>query len=1053
MSGNRSGLALFLFAILLSLTNLTEAGQVQITKGNKVLLFAPDGRLINRLSLSYKPSVLAVSSDQKVFYAFNSNNSKLSIHDSTTGAVVRDVKIEGAALAMEEDSARGVLYVLKQNPDSIGLLDTRTQGWVGSFNLPATPLSFTLNARKNVLYVGYNKPLISVISTLDGRQLSSITDVDAPVKQVAFDETADRLVALHEKHISVYRLSKENFVDYVNLEAEPASIQVDAAGGNLYVHLKDEPDALAIYSLSNLKLEGWKSLRNREFQGRKVDASSYFINPQTGALSFIDTETGASFTFEQTKFTGPQAPTAPPPGYAPSADIAVNQNVSKGLLPSCDFDALGNLLFTWENDDGADGAGDGVFARRFTPAIVPLEDDFIIPAAKAGDQGGVCVSGGLDHVVMIWRDASEKDGDGFGVFARVFDGTVLPMTGTDDILIPQTTAGRQMMPWVDMKSDDTFIAAWSGKWDPAAGKRQTFTRHFDPSGNPLSDEVLANTLAKGNTWAVVVDSSPSGRYAVVWRDDGDNGIRGRAYDASGVPVSANQFEAQRLQGDSATFSPGIAIRDDGSFVVVFKENKAGGIVGEQFDANQVSLGTFVVTSKKTEQCDAPVIGMAADGRFVVVWRDGGYANEEIVARVFNADGTPMGDDFVVPEDPAGDEFEPAIAMDSVGNVVAIWKDRDRNPNIFARYFSIGPPPVPVGVTSIAATSADRGTTADFTITGSGFDASATVDFNDPGIIVNSYGTITATSIDVNLTIQNTAMLGFHDIKVSVGFSHGTGHSLFEVLQSGGYPAPTVLALVPPAGLQNTTMDVLINGLNFANHPQTTVDFGANVVVNEITFVSDSQLSVNISIDGTAAIGLRDVNVSNPGPQTAGCLLCFDVQFNPVLFQDDFEDGNFTGWTPSGGSWAINASNRLEGSTSGKATIVATGFAGGCTVCAIEADIRVGNGDSSSVSLMGWYIDSKNYVELNMNKTKDTWVLKQKVNGEKVVKQKFVDSVDLLANTLYHAKIVFDGTNISVFLHNGVTPVITVPATIAQPGTVAFLVKKTSGTIDNVVVNP
>lgn len=1052
MSGIKANLGLVLCAVLFTFVNLGQAESAPVVKGNRVLLFAPDGRLINRLALPYKPSILAVSSDQKVFYAFNSNSRKLAIHDVATGSMIRELKVDGTPLAFEEDAARGVVYVLKRNPDGIGLLDTRTQGWIGSYELPAAPLSFAVNARKNVIYVGYDKPLISMISSVDGRQLSSITDVDAPVKQIAFDETADRLVALHEKHISVYRLTSEKFFDYVMLEGEPASIQIDAAGGNLYAHLRDEPDALAIYSLSNLKLEGWKNLSHREYQGRKVDVSSYFIHPQTGALSFIDAESGASFSFDQTKFTGPQVPAVPPPGYTPSADIPVNETVTKGLLPSCEFDALGNLLFTWENDDGADGAGDGVFARRFSPAIVPLENDFIIPANKAGDQGSACVAGGIDHIVIVWRDGSEKDGNGFGVFGRVFDGTVLPMSGSDDILIPQTTFGRQMMPWVAMKGDDTFIAAWSGRYEPAAGKRQTFTRHFDSSGNPLSDEVLANTVVKGNTWAIVVDVSPSGRYAVVWRDDADNGIRGRAYDASGVPVSASQFEAQRLQGDSATFSPGIAIRDDGSFVVVFKENKAGGIVGEQFDANQNSLGTFVVTSKKTEQADAPVVRMAPDGRFVVVWRDGGYSSEEIVARVFNADGTPNGDDFVVPEDPAGDEFEPSIAMDAVGNIVAVWKDRDRNPTIFARYLSIGPPPVPVGVTSIAATSADRGTTADYTITGNGFDVGATADFHDPGIIINSYGTITPTSMDLNLTIQNTAMLGLHDVTVNVGFSHGTGKGLFEVLQSGSYPAPTVLGLVPPAGLQNTTMDVLINGVNFANHPLTSVDLGAGVVVNELTFVSDTQLSANISIDGAATIGLRDVNVSNPGPQTGGCLLCFDVQFNPVLFSDNFEDGDFNGWTPSSGSWVINSSNRLEGTTGGKATIVATAFAG-CTVCAFEADIRVGNGDSSSVSLMGWYIDSKNYVELNMNKTKDTWVVKQKVNGKKVAKQKFFDSVDLLANTLYHAKIVYDGTNILVYLHNGATPVITLPATIALPGTAAFLVKKTSGTIDNVIVNP
>lgn len=1053
MSTHKIRLVVCLIVLLFSVTNWLHAGVSKVTPEKKVLVFNTEGRLSGSFVLPNNSLIYAASQDLKSFYSVDQSGKSLSLMDSTNGVSIRSLAIGGAAVALAEDAERGRLFVLTRNPNRIQVLDTRSASWIDSYDLPDVPLSFAFDSRQDSIYVGFQQPFVSRISASNGRELSRITDVDASVKGISFDAASDRLVFLHEKHISVYGLSTEKFVNYLQLEAEPAGIRMDSARGNLYVLLRDEPDTVAVYSMRDLRLADWKNLKYRNYQGKKVDVSSLFVNSKSGDLSFVDAATASTFRMQDTTFAGPAAPSVIPPGYTPSPDTPINVSSDPGLVPSCEIDGFGNLLFTWMNDTGKDGSGEGSFARRFTPAMVSMENDFSVPANKVGDQGGPIIAGGDNDVVVVWRDGSDKDGDSFGVYGRVFDGTVAPMVAkTGDLLLPQTTGGRQMMPWVDMMANGDFIAAWSGKWNPAAGKRQTFTRRFDNTGAPLSDEALANTIVKGNTWAVQVDVNSTGGFVTVWRDDADNGIRGRAYDAAGNPVSASGFKVGPFKpGDTQTFAPSVAVREDGSFVVVYKENPAGGIVGENFDAAQNSLGMFVVTSQMTKSNDAPVIGMAQDGRFVVVWRDSGYPNNEVAARVFNADGTPNGNDFIVPEDPAGDEFEPAIAMDSVGNFVAVWKDRNRTPNIFGRYFSTGSLPAHITVTGITTATADRGTTADYTIQGDSFDGTATVDFNDPGIVVNSYGTITATSIDVNVTVQNTAFLGMHDVKVTVGTGSGTGKGIFEVKEGGAYPVPTVLAVTPPSGFQNSTLNVLIDGTDFANHPSLTADFGADITVNSIHFVSSVQISASITIAGSAATGLRNVSVSNPGPSTGSCTDCFDVIFNPVLFADDFGDGVADGWTPDKGSWTA-ATNALVGTQlSGKATDIATGFAG-CSQCSVEADIRVGSGTSAKISLLGWYIDNQNYVELSMDKGDDKWTLKNRIGGDVVGKDSFKDSVDLVINTLYHVKMTYDGVNIQVYVRGGVTPVITLPAT-GISGTVGFRIKSTGGTIDNVQVNP
>jgi hypothetical protein len=46
---------------------------------------------------------------------------------------------------------------------------------------------------------------------------------------------------------------------------------------------------------------------------------------------------------------------------------------------------------------------------------------------------------------------------------------------------------------------------------------------------------------------------------------------------------------------------------------------------------------------------------------------------------------------------------------------------------------------------------------------------------------------------------------------------------------------------------------------------TTVSFGADVTVNSVSVLSATQLVANISINGSATTGARDVTVTNPSP--------------------------------------------------------------------------------------------------------------------------------------------------------------------------------------------
>lgn len=72
--------------------------------------------------------------------------------------------------------------------------------------------------------------------------------------------------------------------------------------------------------------------------------------------------------------------------------------------------------------------------------------------------------------------------------------------------------------------------------------------------------------------------------------------------------------------------------------------------------------------------------------------------------------------------------------------------------------------------------------------------------------------------------------------------------------------PTVVSITPKNGAQGETIDVTIKGKNFVGTP--TVSLGAGITANSVTFVSDKELTANITIASDAKKGPRSVVVTN-----------------------------------------------------------------------------------------------------------------------------------------------------------------------------------------------
>ena len=126
---------------------------------------------------------------------------------------------------------------------------------------------------------------------------------------------------------------------------------------------------------------------------------------------------------------------------------------------------------------------------------------------------------------------------------------------------------------------------------------------------------------------------------------------------------------------------------DGSFVVVWTDFSATGadtdltaIRARIFNADGSPAGDeFVVNSTTTGGQSAPVVTALANGGFVVAWADqslsgGDTSSSAVRAQVFGLGGVPLGSEFLVNTTTASSQTTPALATLSNGGFVATWVD-------------------------------------------------------------------------------------------------------------------------------------------------------------------------------------------------------------------------------------------------------------------------------------------------------------------------------------------------------------------------------------------
>lgn len=164
------------------------------------------------------------------------------------------------------------------------------------------------------------------------------------------------------------------------------------------------------------------------------------------------------------------------------------------------------------------------------------------------------------------------------------------------------------------------------------------------------------------------------------------------------------------------------------------------------------------------------------------------------------------------------------------------------------------------------------------------------------------------------------------------------------------------------------------------------------------------------------------------------------------YSDDFEDGVLAAdWTYKG-QW-MESGGSLTTTASGKSMAISGTNFSGCVSCTLSTTF-LSNTDQGHVSILAWYVDNKNYVELMMKPGRNRWILKEFSGGTIAARGKA--SMDIQPGVTYDVSISFNGNRFVVTVDN--QTIITTPVEVSpSAGKVGYEVKSTTGFFDYISV--
>lgn len=329
--------------------------------------------------------------------------------------------------------------------------------------------------------------------------------------------------------------------------------------------------------------------------------------------------------------------------------------------------------------------------------VQPVGSEVVVNLTTVGDQTQPAIAAATGGLVATWQ-SPEQDEAGSAVVARRLTVNAVPTGG--EIIANLELEGDQDAPRVAMADDGSFVVVWQH----AASDTDTDVRarRFAATGTPLGDEIAVHAASASDQTEPVVASAGNGDFVVAWShaQGSDTDIQLRRFTAAG------EAKAAQLRVNSTTASlqlaPAVAVGPDGSFVVAWQsllqDGDGWGVYLRRFAAGGAALSGEIRVAEATAGDQlAPALGVAADGRFVVVWNSFGQDGDRdgVYARLFSPDATAASGEVAVNVTTSGRQSLAEVAYLDPGALV-VWRSSEGDGDgagVFARALSADGQPV------------------------------------------------------------------------------------------------------------------------------------------------------------------------------------------------------------------------------------------------------------------------------------------------------------------------------------------------------------------------
>lgn len=323
-------------------------------------------------------------------------------------------------------------------------------------------------------------------------------------------------------------------------------------------------------------------------------------------------------------------------------------------------------------------------SQIFTPDL-RVNDDLTgatqINPATAGNRHGQYVS--------VWSDRRNSDTDAIYAqrFHTVDDVGTFRVDGINMLVTSGDTAS--VTPAVAVNANGEFLVTWHNH-------NEVFARLFDvDSSSALTGAISINStpIYNNDQWQAAVAASDHGQFAVVWTgEDGGKDVYVQRVDTTGALAGGNV----KVNTDGTVtdqFQADVAMADDGSFVVVWTDGRAGSgqtdIYGQRFDQSGGVLGGNFKVNGSTTRNFKPSVSASDDGQFVVAWIDTSNSTRTVRAARFDASGSQQGSELSVSSHSSGPAIvKPDVAVDSTGAFIVVWQDsREGSMDIYMQRYT------------------------------------------------------------------------------------------------------------------------------------------------------------------------------------------------------------------------------------------------------------------------------------------------------------------------------------------------------------------------------